>query len=142
MQYFFKSLLFTFALVITIIVINERVVAQDADKDLPDENEFIAVEILPEMIYEETPLYPEEAKEKKLEGTVYIKALIDKSGTVVDAKVSKTCGTELLDKAALAAAHKCKYKPAVQKGRPIAVWVTYKVEFKLDKDQEKAEKNK
>ncbi|MDD3730876.1 MAG: energy transducer TonB [candidate division Zixibacteria bacterium] len=140
MRYLFKSLFFTFALVITIILLSERGVAQDANKDLPDEKEFIAVEILPEMIYEETPLYPEIAKEKKLEGTVYIKALIDKSGTVIDAKVLKTCGTELLDKAALAAAHKCKYKPAVQKGKPVATWVTYKVEFKLDKDQEKPEK--
>lgn len=140
MQYYFKSLLFAYTLVITVIVLSERGVAQDANKDLPGEKEFIAVEILPEMIYEETPLYPEEAKEKKLEGIVYIKALIDKSGTVVDAKVSKTCGTELLDKAALAAAYKCKYKPAVQKGKPVAVWVTYKVEFKLDKDQEKPEK--
>ena len=35
-------------------------------------------------------------------------------------------------RSALAVAGKYKYKPAIQSGRPIAIWVTYKVDFKLD----------
>ena len=36
------------------------------------------------------------------------------------------------DDAAIEAAYKCKYKPAIQNGRPVAVWVSYQVEFVLE----------
>jgi len=37
------------------------------------------------------------------------------------------------EEAALKAARKRKYRPALQNGQPVAVWVTYKKIFKLDK---------
>ena len=44
----------------------------------------------------------------------------------------KSSGTPALDEAAVAVAHKCKFKPAIQNGRPVAMWVTYKVDFILE----------
>jgi len=35
------------------------------------------------------------------------------------------------DQAAIAAAKKCKFKPAVQNGCPLAVWVSFSFEFSL-----------
>jgi protein TonB len=114
----------------------------DADQsnivvDIPDEeylptaDEFVPVEIQAEMIYEEKPEYPRLAKQAGMEGVVWIKALVDKNGEVKKAQVAKSSGLSALDEVATNAAYKCKYKPAIQNNRPVAVWVTYSVEFTL-----------
>ncbi|MBN1211063.1 MAG: energy transducer TonB [candidate division Zixibacteria bacterium] len=126
-----RILLLTFALAVLFTALSETGNTQEVKKDLPSETEFVPLEIYPEMIYQETPVYPEKAESAKIEGMVYIKALIDSEGKVVEAKVGKSSGHDLLDKAAVAAAYKCKFKPGIQKGEPVASWVTYKVDFKL-----------
>jgi TonB family protein len=102
------------------------------DEYLPPPDEFVAVEVQPEMIYQEKPEYPRIAKQAGLTGLVWVKALVDKEGNVRQAMVGKTSGTQALDEAAVAAAYKNKFKPAIQNGRPVAIWVTYKMEFKLN----------
>ena len=95
-------------------------------------DEVIPVETVAEMTYYETPRYPRLPEQAGLEGTVWIKALVGKRGSVLDAVVYKSSGTPALDKAALAAAPKCRFNPATQDGKPICMWVTYKVEFSLE----------
>ena len=101
----------------------------------------VPIEIFPEMIYEETPVYPKEAKDEGLEGVVWVKAFVDTDGAATKAIVGKSSGHKCLDKAALAAARKCKYTSALQNGKPIAVWVTYKVDFYLSEESKKSEQN-
>ncbi len=103
-------------------------------KDVPESQE---VDIMPEMIYEKSPEYPIEAKENEIEGTVWVKALVGEEGIVIKADVHKSSGNELLDKSALKAALEGKYKPAIKDSKPIATWVTYKVDFVLSKDDDK-----
>ncbi|MGD8921725.1 MAG: energy transducer TonB [Candidatus Zixiibacteriota bacterium] len=105
------------------------------DEYLPDVSEFVPVEIYPEMIYESQPEYPRLAKEAGLEGTVWVQALVDKEGTVRKAQVARSSGTAALDEAAVKAAYDCKFKPGIQNGRPVAVWVTYKVDFQISSGQ-------
>jgi len=104
----------------------------DIDDYLPSMTEFIAVEIVPEMVHEVKPKYPRLAKQAGLEGIVWIKALVGKRGNVLDAVVFKSSGTQALDEAALKVAPQNKFKPAIQNGRPVAVWVTYRVVYTLD----------
>ena len=104
---------------------------QDEDY-LPAPDEFVPHEVEPQMIKEQKPVYPRLAEQAGITGVVWVKALVDKDGTVKKAMVAKSSGTESLDEAAVKAAYKCIYKPAIQNGRPIAVWVVYKVEFDLD----------
>lgn len=102
------------------------------DAYLPAPDEFVPVEIPAEMIYEEVPEYPRLAKQANMEAVVWVKALVDKNGSVVKAMVFKSSGSKAgFDEAAVAAAYKCKFKPAIQNGRPVAVWVAYQVEFTL-----------
>lgn len=108
------------------------VVDIDEDDYLPGMDEFVPVEIMPEMIYEVTPVYPRMAKQAGLDGYVWIKALVGKDGSVLEAVVAKTSGNGSLDDAALAVAKQYRYKPGIQNGRPVAVWVTYKVNFVLN----------
>ncbi len=45
---------------------------------------------------------------------------------------AQACFAQALDDAAVASAYKYKYKPAIQNGRPVGLWVSYKVDFKLN----------
>lgn len=113
---------------------SDDIVVDIADDDyLPKMDEFVPVEDPAEMIYEEVPAYPRLAEQAGLTGRVLVKALVGKDGSVKDAAVYKSSGTPSLDEAAVAAAHKCKFKPAIQNGRPVAMWVTYKVDFILNR---------
>jgi TonB family protein len=60
-----------------------------------------------------------------------VRALVGADGSVLKAVAWVSSGDERLDKAALAAAFKCRFSPALQNGQPVALWVTYKVEFVL-----------
>lgn len=99
------------------------------DEFMPGMEEFVAVEIEPEMIHQEKPIYPRLADEAGITGIVTIKALVDEEGNVLRANVYVSSGVVSLDEAAVKAAFKCKYKPGIQNGRPVKVWVTYKNEF-------------
>ena len=99
---------------------------------IPLDGEYVGVEVYPEMIYSHSPVYPEELKRSGIEGIVWVKALVNETGEVLDAIVGKSSGVAELDQAALKAAYECKYKPGIQDGLPVKVWVTYKVEFKVN----------
>lgn len=101
------------------------------DEFLPAPDDFVAVEIYPEMIYEHIPDYPRLAEQAGITGLVWVKSLVDEEGAVRKAILGKTSGVNSLDQAAVKAAYKCKFKPGIQNGRPVKVWVTYKVEFEL-----------
>lgn len=99
---------------------------------VPAPDEFVAVDIIAEMIHYAAPSYPRLAEQAGLEGLVWIKSLVGADGKVRDAFVYKSCGTPSLDKAALESAPKCKFKPGIKDGHPIAMWVTYKIDFILE----------
>jgi protein TonB len=113
---------------------DEQKIVVDINEDeyLPAADEFVAVEVYPEMIYQERPEYPRLAKSAGLTGTVWVKVLVDKDGTVRQAMVGKSSGTQALDEAAVAVAPKNKFKPGIQNGRPVACWATYRVDFNLE----------
>lgn len=102
------------------------------DKKYPGEDDFVIVDKPAQMKMDVSPVYPDSARANKIEGIVWIKALVDENGIVINAKVvkctKKNCGFE---QAALDAAKKCEYLPATQNDKPVAIWVTYKVIFAL-----------
>lgn len=101
---------------------------------LPGIDEFVVIKEMPRQSLVEKPVYPEKAKKLGVEGDVWIKALIDKHGNVVEAVIQQETKNDVgFGNAALDAAHECKYEPAIgEDGKPVAVWVTYKVSFRLD----------
>lgn len=107
------------------------------NENYPKVDDFVVLTKMPEMVKSTTPEYPLMEKKKGIEGDVLIKALIDKTGKVVKAKVGKSSGSILLDKSAVEAAYKYKYSPGMQDDKPVACWVSYKVTFKLDNDKKK-----
>lgn len=110
---------------------SEGIVVDTSEDYIPGMDEFVPVEILPEMIHEVTPEYPRLAREAGLEGVVWIKALVNKEGNVINAAVFKSSGVASLDDAAVAVAKQNKFKPGIQNGAPVICWVSYKCVFKL-----------
>jgi len=106
-----------------------------ADSLKPRPGVFVAYEVQPKFLERVTPKYPRKALENCIEGKVWVQVLIDKSGMVRDVKISKASGTNVgFEKAAKKAAMKSKFSPAIQSGRPIAVWATFPFEFKPPHD--------
>jgi periplasmic protein TonB len=102
------------------------------DELLPTPDEFVPFEDAPVQITQVQPKYPELAQRANIQGTVWVKALVDKEGKVRDVLIAKDSGANAgFEEAAIDAAKQTVWKPAISNGQPIAVWVTYKVEFKL-----------
>lgn len=111
---------------------NNVVVDIPMDDYFPSADEFVAVQEMPKAIKEVQAVYPEIAQLSGREATVWIKALVDKEGKVREARIAKSSGSNAgFDENALEAAYKFLYKPAIQNGEPIPVWVTYAVKFTL-----------
>ncbi|RPI02776.1 MAG: energy transducer TonB [Ignavibacteriae bacterium] len=97
---------------------------------LPDK--FQPTEFDPVILIKHAPQYPVLAQRVNLEGSVYVKVLVDKKGNVKKALVVKT-DSELFTKPALEAAMKWFFKPALMNGKPVAVWVSIPFHFRLSK---------
>lgn len=90
----------------------------------------------PEPLKTVSPAYPEGAKKRGVEGTVFVEATIDRTGSVVGVKVIKAVDPEL-DAAALAALREWTFKPPVIPGDAERVQAVIPVRFKLSDEEKK-----
>jgi len=79
------------------------------------------------------PVYPSIARRRGYEGTVLLSVEVLANGAVGDLSVKKSSGHSILDRAALKAVKKWKFKPASQSGIPFIMWVDVPVRFELKK---------
>ena len=75
--------------------------------------------------------YPEIARKAGIEGTVIIYAKINKKGVVINTKIIKALGNSGCNEAAIKAIKAVRWKPAMQRDKPVTVWVSVPVKFKL-----------
>jgi len=99
--------------------------------DNPDMNAFVAVEKMPQVVVQVPPVYPDLAKRAGVEGTVYVKILVNKEGKSVKAVVIKS-DSEVFNQPAVEAALKFVFTPAIQHKSPVTVWVVVPFKFKLN----------
>jgi protein TonB len=103
------------------------------DDILPSPDTFVPYEEAPIMVRATDPVYPDLARRAGVEGHVWLKVLIDRDGAVRDVLVaSESNKSGGFGEAAAAAARKCVWRPAIANGQPVAVWITYKIVFKLE----------
>lgn len=110
---------------------------EEDKNDLEDDPAYyMNVEVMPEpiggmnTIYKKLT-YPQEAKEKKIEGTVKILAFIEKNGEVSSAQVVEGIGYGC-DENARISVYYTRFKPGLQKGKRIKIQMVIPIEFKLD----------
>ncbi len=99
-----------------------------------DEDEYVDVseEPVPLASVESLIKYPEDAKKHGLEGVVIVEALIAKDGHVEKVNVLHA-DHDIFKQAAIDAMLKTKFKPALQNGTPLRLWITRWVKFQLKK---------
>jgi len=97
----------------------------------PMVDEFVAYDTPPKLIKLVKPIYPDIARKAGIEGMVILKILVDVDGKVIDAVVLKSLGNVGCDEAAIEAAKQCRFEPALQRDKPVRVWVSYPVRFVL-----------
>jgi protein TonB len=78
------------------------------------------------------PAYPEIARRGRAEGQVVVEAVISDRGEVQDARVVHSTTMPILNEEALRAVRQWRYRPALYRGRPVRVYVTVTVTFRLN----------
>ena len=100
-----------------------------ASEQEPEPVEIWAVEEKPEIIRQVQPEYPWVARKAGLEGTVYLKVLVNKQGQVAKAVVVR--GKDIFHQAALDAVLTFEFRPAKQSDQPVDVWLMIPMQFRL-----------
>ncbi|MBR4620665.1 MAG: M56 family metallopeptidase [Salinivirgaceae bacterium] len=118
-----------------------EVIEEDANYDVDLENTvFFIVEEMPEFpggeegllkFVTENTKYPEVAKEKKIQGKVFVQFVINRDGNVEDVKLAKGVDP-LLDEAAMNIVKSMpQWKPGKQRGQYVKVSFTIPINFQL-----------
>jgi TonB family protein len=82
-------------------------------------------------------VYPEEAKEKEIQGRVFISFVVEKDGSIGEVKVLRGIGGGCDEEAARVIKGMPKWEPGMQKGKPVRVNYMMPINFKLSDTQPK-----
>jgi TonB family protein len=102
----------------------------DLEKD-PNIIAYHIVDVKPTPVNIVKPEYPEQARKNGIEGRTVVRALIDFDGSICETEIASSSGNEILDYAALSAVKKSIFDPANHEGKPVKVWVSIPIQFKL-----------
>ena len=84
----------------------------------------------PQKLSGAAPVYTDLARRSRVTGTVIVEAIIDEQGNVTNVRVLK--GLPMgLDKAAVDAVQRWRFKPAMLEGRPVKVYYVLTVNFQV-----------
>jgi len=75
--------------------------------------------------------YPEIARKAGIEGRVTVHVLVSEKGIVIKTKILQSLGHTGCDQAAVNAIKKVRWNPAMQRDKPVRVWVAIPVIFRL-----------
>jgi protein TonB len=85
----------------------------------------------PTHILNPRPDYPITLRQRGIEGTVWLRVRVDRSGLPEQIILFKTSGYRLFDEAALRAVSRWRFRPARSNGQYLASWVEFPVRFIL-----------
>jgi len=108
---------------------------KEEKKEDNEEKVFVVVENQPQLIgglaaLQQKINYPDMARKAGIEGRVYIQFVVNKHGSVENAHVIRGIGGGC-DKEALRVVKQAKFKPGMQRGRPVKVQYSLPIVFKL-----------
>ena len=85
----------------------------------------------PGIVHRVRPEYPAIALRARLEGHVVLQAVVGERGDVEDVEVLRA-SSEVFAAPAIEAVRHWRYRPALQNGRPVRVYFTVRVDFRLE----------
>ncbi|MBO7074450.1 MAG: energy transducer TonB, partial [Bacteroidales bacterium] len=108
--------------------------------DIPESDVVMFADVMPEYpggtnamfdFIRKNVKYPESAKEKGIEGRVYVNFVIDKDGSISDIKVLRGLCKEIDEEAVRVVKAMPKWNPGMQDGEPVRVQYTLPFYFKI-----------
>jgi TonB family protein len=88
--------------------------------------------VLPKVKEEAKPVYPSQARNRKIEGVVEVEAVVGPDGKVDRVRVTKSLDKEYgLDEEALRTARDWTFEPGTLNGKPVPVLVVIQLEFRV-----------
>jgi protein TonB len=124
-----------FALILAFSTLSAQETPQnDSTKNIPAADEFVPVEVDPSFDMEELVArlkYPEEARKNNIEGKVIVMVYISKEGKPVKTRITQS-DNPLLEEAAINAIMQTTFTPAIQRGKPVGVWLAIPITFALN----------
>lgn len=107
------------------------------EKKEEEEEVFVVVENQPKLVGGLASLqkkinYPEMARKAGIEGRVYVQFVVNKKGRVENPRVMRGIGGGC-DKEALRVIKQAKFRPGMQRGRPVKVQMSLPIVFRLQK---------
>jgi protein TonB len=93
--------------------------------------EFPEFDTAPALVTSADPIYPELAKQAGVEGTVLLRLVIGKKGTVLGVEIIRSDVTPAMEKAAIAAAWQFRFQPAMRHNLPVKAHLVFPMTFEL-----------
>ena len=84
----------------------------------------------PKAIYSPNPEYTDQARKRKVRGSVLLSLVVTAEGDVREPKVIRSLDRDL-DKQAVAAVSKWKFTPATKDGQPVSVRIKVEASFNI-----------
>jgi TonB family protein len=81
--------------------------------------------------------YPEEARKKGVEGTVYVTFVVEKDGAISNIKILRGIGSGCDEEAMRVIALMPSWKPGIQRDKPVRTQFNMPIKFSLDKGEKK-----
>ena len=85
----------------------------------------------PRIIRKIDPLYPFAAKRKNIQGSVTLRFIVTKDGTVIDPSIVESEPPDIFDNSALKAILRWRFKPAIKDGQSVDVIIIAPLKFEL-----------
>ena len=133
------------ALLLSAILLTNMAFCQEEKKVSVDDEVFVIVEEQAEFpggmeaMYAyivKNLKYPEAAKEKGIEGRVFVQFVIEKDGSISNILVKRAIGGGCEEAAVEMIKNMPKWKPGKQRGKPVRVQFNLPIKFELEKDKE------
>ncbi|MDO8681696.1 MAG: energy transducer TonB [Acidobacteriota bacterium] len=116
-----------FAVVVAVAVAATTLAAQNTEVFKPGKGVT-----LPRVIKEVKPVYTPAAMEQKIQGSVWLLAVVTEKGDVGEVEVSRSLDKEYgLDDQAVKATREWKFEPGKKDGKPVPVQITIELTFTL-----------
>ena len=131
-------LLATLSVLAILFTVNTTAVAQN--KKTANDKVYEKVEVMPEFpggdqammdFVAKNVVYPQEARDKEISGRVMVGFIVEKDGSISDAKVVKGIGGGCDEEAVRVVKAMPKWKPGKEKGKPVRVSFMMPFAFKL-----------
>lgn len=134
-----------------LVVISAGLKAQVTDSLTTPKDTSISIEKMPEFpggvkalyeyFYTETQ-YPQEALKKDIEGTVYVKFVVDQEGNVKNPVVVRGVGSGCDEEALRVVSSMPQWIPGSINGETVSVWYTVPIRFDMISDKQKKKNRK